>query len=94
MLLTTTRRINEKEENVLCYFNNNLVIEFTHYIEGNMHTFKRVKFQNLYQYPLCLAEHNALIEMHFAKAYHGADPRDVYACMARDYNRLLNAVYV
>lgn len=92
-MLVTTRQISATEESVLCYFDSLLVIQFTHRIEGNMHTFERTNFQSMYVYPLDLSDHNAMIDAHFGRAYHSATVDGIYKSIQSDYNRLLKSAY-
>lgn len=92
-MLITTKQVSATEENVLCYFSALLVVQFTHRTEGNMHTFERTSFQSMYQYPLDLSDHNAMIAEHFSKAYHGITVDSIYKAIQNDYSRLLKSAY-
>lgn len=92
-MLTTIRKTSATEETVLCYFSNLLVVQFTHRMEGNIHTFERASFQSMYNYPLDLSDHNAMIDTHFSKAYHSTTVDGIYKVIQQDYNRLLQSAY-
>lgn len=92
-MLTTTQKINETTENVICYFSNLLVIEFTHTVQGNMHTFERSRHELTYAYPLHTSDHHAMVMTTFGNSYSAADVALIYQAIARDYKRLLTQAH-
>lgn len=92
-MLTTTRQISATAENVLCYFDYTLVVQFTHTKAGNMHTFERTNYQLMYAYPLHLSDHHAMVQAIFSKSYTANDVNLIYQAIDKDYKRLITEAY-